>query len=183
MAVSALTRSLRARRERVRSFHEWLAAWGSGLHDPSLISAGEHIKVVGMVHCAGRNFQFGGGGQPVGGFNNMTRLFAGIMEKNGGTIRTRTPVEDILVEGYRAVRVRTLQGVIPAPGVICDVPVQRALTMLLEEYWPSEFREQVARTQPLAGVLGWISLKRLLHPHLQGVFVVPVPPGCYASDG
>lgn len=113
----------------------------------------------------------------------MTRLFVGIIEKNGGTIRTWTPVEEILVEGYRAARVRTPQGVIPAPRAICDVPVQRALTMLLEEYWPSEFREQVAMTQPVAGVLGWISLKRLLYPHLQGVFVVPVLPGCCASDG
>lgn len=180
--ISAFLKS-RARSERVRSFHEWLAAWESGLNDPSLISAGEHIKVVGMVHCAGRDFQFGGGGQPAGGFNTMTRLFAGIIEKNGGRIRTGIPVEGILVEGYSAVGVRTPQGVIRAPRIICNVPVQRALTLLPEEYWPCEFREQVARTQPLAGVLGWISLKRPLHPDFQGIFVVPVLPGCSASDG
>lgn len=173
----------RSKSDRVRSFHEWLAAWESGLNDPAMISAGEHIKVISMVHCAGRDFQYGGGGQPAGGFNAMTRTFAEIIEKKGGTIRTGIPVEEILVEDYHAVGVRTPDGVLRAPRIICDVPMQRALSLLPDDCWPAVFKEQVAATQPLAGVLGWISLKRPLHPDFQGIFIVPVLPGCSASDG
>jgi len=169
--------------QNVRDFHEWLAGYESGLNDPTLISAGEHIKVISMVHCAGRDFEFGGGGQPAGGFNAMSRLFAGIIEKNGGIIRTETPVGEIIVENYKAVGVRTPDGDVQAPRIICNVPMQRALPLLEDEYWPAEFKLQIAKTQPLAGIEGWINLKRPLHPDFKGIFVLPVLPGCRDTDG
>jgi phytoene dehydrogenase-like protein len=171
------------RNEKVRVFHEWLALWEAGVNDPALVSAGEHIKVVSMVNCAGRDFEYGGGGHAAGGFNAVTRLFAGMIEERGGAVRTGIPVEQIVVEDYRTVGVRTAQGVIEAPRVICNVPMQRALPLLSDDLWPPEIKVQISRTQPLSGVLGWVNLKRALDPDFRGTYVVPILPGCRASDG
>ncbi len=173
----------RTRSENIINFHEWVAGYSVGLNDPALVSVGEYVKAGIMVQCAGRNFQNGGAGQPLGGFNVMSRLFAEIIEKNRGTIRTGAPVEEIIVEDYQAVGVKTPDGIIQAPRIICNVPVQRAFSLLADEFLPHEFEKQIRRTQPLSGIHGWINLKRQLHPDLEGIYLVPVLPGCKASEG
>lgn len=173
----------RTRSKNVQRFHEWLAGWEAGVNDPELISAGEHIKVVSMVNCSGRNFEYGGGGQPAGGFNAMTRLFAGIIEKNGGKIQTQSCVKEILIKDYIAVGVRTDGEELLSPHIICNVPMQRALSLVDQDFWPMESIKQVNRTVQASGLLGWVSLKRPLDPEYKGIYVVPVLPGCSASDG
>lgn len=180
--LAAFVRS-RVRSEKVRKYHEWVAGYSVGLNDPSLVSAGEYIKSGILVQCAGRSFHYGGSGQPYGGFNVMTRLFADIIKKNGGAVQTGTPVEEIMVKDYRAVGVRTFSGEVRAEKVICNVPIQRAFSLLGDDYWPDEYKKQMERTQPLSGIHGWINLKRCYHPDFEGFFLVPVLPGCSAADG
>jgi phytoene dehydrogenase-like protein len=177
----------RARSTRVRQFHEVLAAWETGLNDPALVSAGEHIKTVNLVHCSGRDFQLGGSGEPAGGFNSMTRAFARIIEESGGAVRTSAPVEEILIEDYaaRGVRAKTLDGSleVTSRAVVCNVPMQRVFSLVPREYWPLEFAERISRIWPLSGILGWVCTKPPLDPSFAGIYVTPVLPGCSAADG
>jgi phytoene dehydrogenase-like protein len=177
----------RARSPRVRQFHEVLAAWEIGLNDPALVSAGEHIKAINLVHCSGRDFQFGGAGEPAGGFNSMTRAFARIIEESGGVVRTSAPVEEILIDDYTAcgVRARPSNGPleITARAVVCNVPMQRVFSLVPREYWPLVFADRISRVWPLAGILGWVCTKPPMDPSFAGVYVVPVLPGCSAADG
>ena len=177
----------RARSPKVREFHQVLAAWETGLNDPALVSTGEHIKAINLVHRSGRDFQLGGAGEPAGGFNNMTRAFAKIIEDNGGTIMTASPVKEVLIEDYtaRGVRVASPEGEqdFLAPAVICNVPMQRAYPLVAQEYWPLEFAERIRRIWPLAGILGWVCTKPPVDPGFAGIYVNPVLPGCSGSDG
>ena len=177
----------RATSPNVRQFHEILAAWEAGLNDPALISTGEHIKAINLVHCSGRDFQFGGGGGPEGGFNNLTRAFAAVIEENGGIIQTDCPVEQVIIEQYKAIGVKASTGrkgqEYLAPVVICNVPMQRVYPLVPKEYWPGEFAERISRIWPLSGILGWVCTKPPMDPGFGGIYVVPVLPGCHASDG
>ncbi|MEW6443910.1 MAG: FAD-dependent oxidoreductase [bacterium] len=177
----------RARSPRVRQFHEVLAGWETGLNDPALVSAGEHIKTVNLVHCSGRDFQAGGAGEPAGGFNSLTRAFAGIIEEAGGEIRTGTPVREVLLEDHaaRGVRAETADGAleVTARAVVCNVPVQRAFSLIPRSYWPLELTERISRVWPLSGILGWVCTKPPMDPGFSGIYVVPVLPGCSAADG
>ena len=167
----------------IRSFHEWVAAYSVGLNDAALVSAGEHIRAGLIVQCAGRRFDNGGAGQPVGGYNEMTRLFAGIIEQRGGVIRTDSDVKEILAEDYIARGVKTEEGVIRSNKIICNVPVQRALHLLPENHWPDEYRKQVEINMPLAGIHGLINLKQQLDPDFEGFYIIPALPGCLDEDG
>lgn len=177
----------RARSPKVRQFHEVLAAWETGINDPALVSTGEHIKAINLVHCSGRDFQLGGCGEPEGGFNTMTRAFAKIIEDNGGEIRTASPVKEVIIENSTAcgVRVENSDGIqdILAPVVVCNVPMQRVLPLVPREHWPLEFAERIDRIWPLSGILGWVCTKPPMDPSFSGIYVAPVLPGCSASDG
>lgn len=177
----------RARSPKVRQFHQVLAAWEAGLNDPALISTGEHIKTINLVHRSGRDFRLGGAGEPERGFNSMTRAFAKIITDNGGTLKTACPVKEILIEDYsaRGVRVATSQGEqdFLAPAVVCNVPMPRAYPLVASEYWPLEFVERIERIWPPAGILGWVCTKPPIDPGFAGIYVNPVTPGCSKADG
>ena len=173
----------RTNSENVRNFHEWLAGYETGHDDPKLISAGEHIKTVSMIHCAGNDLEDGSGGQPEGGFNVISRLFKEIIEENGGEIRTGAAVEKIIVENYKATGVQTSNGVINAPRVICNIPMQRSQKVLEDEYWPKEFKLQIEKNKPLSGILGWINTKKPVDPDFKGIYIMPKLPGCSPEDG
>jgi phytoene dehydrogenase-like protein len=177
----------RARSPKVRQFHQVLAAWETGVNDPALVSTGEHIKAINLVHRSGRDFQMGGAGEPKGGFNNLTRAFAKIIEDNGGILKTASPVKEILIEDHtaRGVRVASSEGQrdYMAPVVICNVPMQRAYPLVPPEYWPLEFVERIRAIWPLAGILGWVCTKPPMDPSFAGVYVNPVMPGCADTDG
>ena len=177
----------RASSRNVQQFHEVLAAWESGVNDPALTSVGEHIKAINLVHCSGRDFEFGGCGEPAGGFNSMTRAFAKIIEENGGIIKTDTPVKEVIIENYnaRGVRVETSNGVedFLAPQTICNVPMQRVYSLVPREYWPEDYTDRISRIWPLSGVLGWICTKPPLDPEFAGIYVLPCLPGCSDADG
>lgn len=177
----------RARSPKVRQFHQVLAAWETGINDPALVSTGEHIKAINLVHRSGRDFQSGGAGEPEGGFNSLTRAFAKIIEENGGILQTASPVKEVLIEDYvaRGVRVAGPDGDQDylAPVVICNVPMQRAYPLVPAEYWPLEYTERIEQIWPLAGILGWVCTKPPMDPNFAGVYVNPVMPGCSAADG
>jgi len=177
----------RARSPKVRQFHEVLAAWETGLNDPALVSTGEHIKAINLVHCSGRDFEAGGAGEPAGGFNSLTRAFARIIEESGGVIRTGAPVKEIRIEDSTAtgVKAATPEGLleVSARAVVCNVPMQRIYALVPREYWPGEFAERISRMWPLSGILGWVCTKPPVDPGFAGVYVAPVLPGCSAADG
>ena len=169
--------------QNVINFHLWLAGWEVGTNNPKNISAGEHIKVISMVHCAGKDFTNGGGGQPLGGHLEVARLFAKVIEENGGTIRVSTPVEELVIENYKATGVKTADGIIKASKIICNVPMWRAIKLIGSEYFPDEFLKRSEDMEPCGGILGWISTKRPLDPDYRGLYILPVLPGCKKSDG
>lgn len=177
----------RARNPKARQFHEVLSAWETGINDPALVSTGEHIKAINLVHCSGRDFQTGGCGEPEGGFNNMTRAFAEIIKDNGGTINTAAPVEEVIIEDsmVRGVRVNSSEGAedIQAPVVVCNVPMQRVYPLVPQEHWPAEFAQRIAGIWPLSGILGWICTKPPMDPSFAGIYIAPVLPGCSSEDG
>ncbi|MFO7962304.1 MAG: FAD-dependent oxidoreductase [Desulfobacterales bacterium] len=180
--LSSYIRS-KTRSKNIQAFHEWVAAYSVGLNDPGMVSAGEYIRAGLIIQCAGRRFDNGGAGQPVGGYNAMTRLFARLIEEKGGLIKTGAPVVEILARDYVAVGVRTADDDYLSKLIICNVPVQRALTLLPDDHWPEEHRKQVETKQPLAGIHGWINVKKQLDPEFEGFYIVPPLPGCRASDG
>jgi phytoene dehydrogenase-like protein len=172
---------------RVREFHELLARWETGLNDPSLISAGEHLKVLSMMRHAERSFHHGGCGEPAGGFNVMTRAFAEIITDNGGGIRLNHKVEEVIIDEYavKGVRVNSPDGEVRfnAAKVVCNIPMTRVHGVVPKQYWPETSNEQIAKIFPISGMLGWVCTKRPFDREFTGIYVNPCLDGCSTEDG
>lgn len=88
----------------------------NGIHDLRLraVLLGQHgdyalppSKVSAIVHCAMAAHFFRGAYYPIGGGQIMSDALADVIEARGGSIHLRRGVAEILVEGGRAVGVRT----------------------------------------------------------------------------
>ena len=95
-------------------------------------------------------------------------LVTSIHEKalaSGATLRTRTPVTRIVVEGKAAVGVRTAEGEhIPAEHVVSNVGAMRTLG-LLREHAPRSLAERVRKAIPAHGVAYAVRSTRRMHEH------------------
>lgn len=107
-------------------------------------------EVSAMLHAGLAAHYFGGAYYPVGGGQRIADELALAIERHGGTIHLRHPVQKILVEDGRAVGVRTEprhgeQHEIRANVVLSNADIKRTLLeMLGPEHLPSEL---VTRTQ------------------------------------
>lgn len=73
------------------------------------------------IHASMSSHYFDGGFYPRGGARRIPRAFIKALQKRGGQIRVGTRVEEILVEGGRAVGVRTSTGErIMARDIVCN---------------------------------------------------------------
>jgi len=68
---------------------------------------------------------------PMGGCNAITRRMAEIAEGLGAEIALSEPVEEILIEGRRAVGVRTVSGEHRSDAVVINADFARAMTRLI----------------------------------------------------
>lgn len=152
----------------VIDYYGLMGCYSAGLNDPTTVSAGEIIRVNNMNNAAGMHLQRGGGGGVVtGGFKVVADIFADVIRENGGEIRTSSPVREIVVEGKRAVGVRTRprggeEETLRAPVIINNVPPRHMGGILAEEHWPLDFRRRIEDSFPLSGLLGFIGLKEPL---------------------
>jgi phytoene desaturase len=75
---------------------------------------------------------------PRGGFYELINALANIAEKNGAVLKTNSPVDEINVEGGKAVGVRLESGeTIPADIVISNADMWHTETRLLDPRWQS----------------------------------------------
>ncbi len=68
---------------------------------------------------------------PRGGTGAVLRAMAGVARSLGVTIRTASPVREVLIEGRRAVGVRTDAGITRADAVVINADFARAMTELV----------------------------------------------------
>ncbi len=117
-----------------------LAPWVMHLgRTPDEVGSGIWVPLV-MLALMG-----GGMAIPAGGSEQLARALAHLVHEAGGTIRTNTQVQRIVVDGARAVGVRTTTG--EAFGarqaiVASTTPDQLYLTLLAEAEVPAVLRQQ-----------------------------------------
>lgn len=114
---------------------------------PSRAPAALHAAIFG--HYAD------GGYYPKGGAGSLPRAFLRALKRAGGTIRVRTPVERILVEGRRAIGVRLEDGSeVRARTVVSNAdPTVTFGRLLAKEHVPSRLRRKLASTRYSASAL------------------------------
>jgi all-trans-retinol 13,14-reductase len=114
------------------------ARWGTFGGKPTEASFGIHALI--MSHY------FDGAGYPVGGGGAIARGLVPVIEAAGGSARAATPVSEILIEGGKAVGVRTSAGEeFRAPVVVSAVGAAGTVKQLLpasirEQAWAAELR-------------------------------------------
>ncbi|CAE8621152.1 unnamed protein product, partial [Polarella glacialis] len=87
---------------------------------------------------------------PVGGVRNLVQALVGGLEKHGGQLRVLSRVEQVVVEGGRAVGVRLASGkILRAKSVICGANVWDALKLLPPGAVPESWAKQRAATPAL----------------------------------
>ncbi len=108
----------------------------------------ESLTCADMVPLFG--YYFHGGYFPVGGSQRLADALVAAIERRGGTVRLKTRVDEILVEGGRAAGVRLASGeTIRARAVVSNADFKRTFSELLEPTrLPSEFRRRVAAAAP-----------------------------------
>lgn len=91
-----------------------------------------------------------GGYYPVGGSGVIADALVEVIERHGGHVRLKTPVQQVLVENGRACGVRLDNGeVVRAAAVIMNADFLEATNKLIEsDIWPEEFRQLTAAIQP-----------------------------------
>ncbi len=121
------------------------------------VQAGDHgvapSRALTALHCAIVNHYFEGGYYPVGGAKAIPRAFIKRLKKQGGQIRVRASVEQILTEstsdgGRRAVGVRLADGEEIRAGIVISNadPVVTYEHLLASEDVPKKVRRQLKRT-------------------------------------
>ena len=96
-----------------------------------------------------------------GGFAALAETLAAAVRAEGGTIRTNMPVSGFRVKAGRVTGVVTLEGTVPADGVIAT-PALPIIADLVEPHVPSEYVERLRRIRYLANVCVVLELDRSL---------------------
>jgi glycine/D-amino acid oxidase-like deaminating enzyme len=178
--------------QRVRDYYGTLSKFQSGINDPADVSAGEWIRVNNITSSTGAHLSSGGGmGDVAGGFRNITLVFAEVLEEAGGEVRTEAKVTEVLFDGHRATGVAVEYGrhdrtkeTLQADYVVSSLPMYDIYSIVPEERFPLDWRERIAKLQPLPGVLGHVVVRELLETQYpKGMFVVDRLPGIELRGG
>ncbi len=97
-----------------------------------------------------------GGYYPVGGSGVMADALVEVIERHGGQLRLKTPVERVIVENGRACGVSLCKGeVLRAAAVIMNGDFLGATRKLLDpSVWPTAFRQLIEAAQPSCSAFG-----------------------------
>ena len=152
-----------------------LARYNFGVNDMSRVSAGMWINVNNLSSNLGLNIFVGGATGPFeGGAKHVTNVFAEVIEENGGEIRTRAKVKEVIIEKYRAVGVVVEQDgkttTIQAPKIVSNIPMDKVFDIIAEEHFPQDLRQRCKNVFPLSGHLGHIKVRRLLETEMPKAF-------------
>jgi phytoene dehydrogenase-like protein len=110
--------------------------------DPAALSVGNMAPIFG--------YHFDGGYYPVGGSQALPNALVDVIEKHGGKVYLRTPVQRILVENDRAAGVELKNGhTHHAKAVISNADTHKTfLDLIGQEHVPADFRQEIAALQP-----------------------------------
>ncbi len=110
--------------------------------DPKALSVGNMAPIFG--------YHFDGGYYPVGGSQALPNALVEVIEKHGGKLYLRTPVQRILVENGRAAGVELKNGQIHrAKAVLSNADTHKTFFDLIGcEHLPTEFAQHIASLQP-----------------------------------
>jgi len=91
-----------------------------------------------------------GGSYPVGGTQVLSNSLSASIQKDGGEVRLKTPISDILIENGEVKGVRTHRGeTFLAKTVISNADVRRTFLELVKpEHLPSYFLERIKKIRP-----------------------------------
>lgn len=104
-----------------------------------------------------RDLFLGGGGRyHAGGYGHVAEACADYLVAHGGTFLTKTRIAGIVVEGGRAVGIRTAEGdEHRAPVVVSNAGIQPTVLKLAgAEHFPAEYVERVRNLEPGWGLPG-----------------------------
>jgi phytoene dehydrogenase-like protein len=175
--------------QRVRDYYTTLAGFQFGINDPERISAGEWILCNNMTSATGRHLTYGGGmGDVTSGFKMIANVFAEIIRENGGEIRTKAKVKEVVIKDYRArsvvVEEKGEAKKIDAKNVISNLRMNQVFNIIPKENFPRETLERIANIFPMAGVLGHMKFKEPLETKWpKAMFVLPHLPGVELRGG
>jgi len=169
--------------EEVRDYYCDMARYQMGLNSPKRISAGEWIRCNNATAAMGRHLIYGGGmGEVTSGFQTVANTFASIIQENGGEVRTRHPVTEVVIKNCKA------QGVVAqgrrgaeefaASYVVCNPPPYHLPGIIPEKYFVGDLMQRVKNMYAPVSVLGTLCLKEPLEQdYPTGQFVASVLPG------
>ncbi len=115
------------------------AGWGYNGLNMSRISA---IYMIGML----MSYHIGGAWYPRGGYQNLSNTLADIVKEHGGEIKTKTEVGRIIIEGHKAIGVRTVSGdEYYARNIVSNADTKKTFLELMDESSvPRKLRKKVA---------------------------------------
>ena len=118
------------------------AQWGTYGGAPKEASFGIHATII-------RHY-LEGAGYPVGGAGAIADGLVPIIESAGGSVRSETPVSEILIEDGRAMGVRTRSGqVLEAPVIVSAIGAGETVNRLLpREISEQEWAVEIAALKP-----------------------------------
>jgi phytoene dehydrogenase-like protein/uncharacterized membrane protein len=110
--------------------------------DPTVLTTGALAPIFG--------YYFDGGYYPAGGSQVLANVLVSVIERHGGHVHLRTPVEHIMVDNGRAAGVRLASGdVHHAKTIISDADLRRTfLDLVGSDHLPPHFARQLEVLQP-----------------------------------
>lgn len=115
--------------------------------DIETASAGEVLSFVKNAQVADEPLA-----EPVGGAGQITGKLRKVIEKNGGEIRTDSPVSRIEVQRGKAIGVTVKDRLYTADAVVFTPPVQHLFKHISKEPFPQEFVRYTETLVPTSGV-------------------------------
>jgi hypothetical protein len=154
----------------VRDYYLMMGRWQYGVNNAENLSAGEWIRCNNSTAALGRHLITGGGmGQVKGGYGNIAKVFAQIIEDCGGEVRRNNRVKEVIIDNYNAkgVIVETDKGdeTITAPNVIVNVPWMGLYNIIDKQYFSKDLQIRMKNFHPLGAIVGYMGLKKPLETH------------------
>jgi phytoene dehydrogenase-like protein len=113
---------------------------------PERSSAGE------LLHNIKRVLEIGSIYYPKGGWESIFAQFIQSINENSGVIKTRSEVQEIIVENGKAISVKVNDEKMKASNVICTIPIQKLFSILDESLCGKSFIKKCKNLRPTAGI-------------------------------